>query len=105
MYVFEPTAWPKHSNSDKTIKKSENYAELTQDQDQTVDQDNFVEFGDDTADLDAANVAIPIALPINVIPLEELADLEDLEPQCVEVIFDFRGIRTGAIRLVACPEG
>jgi hypothetical protein len=50
---------------------AENNADLTQDQSQTVDQDNTATFGDDTADLDAANVAVPIAVPINVDENEE----------------------------------
>ena len=51
-----------------------NDARLQQLQVQNVDQDNFVEFGDQNADLDAVNVAIPIAVPINVDDEEEEED-------------------------------
>ena len=52
--------------SDVNDQAAENNGDLAQDQSQTVDQDNTATFGDDSADLDAANVAVPIAVPINV---------------------------------------
>jgi|SRR5918995_608800 hypothetical protein len=61
-----------------------NDARLQQLQVQNVDQDNFAEFGDDTADLDAANVAIPIAIPINL--QEELEEVEEPEPPVEDTI-------------------
>jgi len=46
-------------------------AELNQDQSQILGQDSLGDFGEDNADLDDANVAIPIAVPINVDEEEE----------------------------------
>ena len=43
-----------------------NMGTVNPNQDQTVDQDDTVIFGDDTADIDDANIAVPIAIPINV---------------------------------------
>jgi hypothetical protein len=66
-----------------------NDARLQQLQVQNVDQDNFAEFGDDNADLDAANVAIPIAVPVNVDDEEEEVvepepdGADDLIPVCI----------------------
>ncbi len=57
---------------------STNTAAVNPNQEQTVDEDNFAEFGDDTADHDAANVAVPIAVPINVDEEEE----EEVPPEC-----------------------
>ena len=51
---------------------------LNPNQDQTVDQDDTIIFGDDNADLDAANVAAPIAVPINIEEEEE----EEVPPEC-----------------------
>jgi hypothetical protein len=58
---------------------AENNADLTQDQSQAVDQDNTVTFGDDAADLDNVNLAVPIAVPINVDENQEVA-VEEPEP-------------------------
>lgn len=60
------------ADDDETDQDSTNTATLNPNQDQTVDQDDTVIFGDDNADLDAANVAVPIALPISMeeVPLE-----------------------------------
>ena len=57
---------------------STNTAAVNPNQEQTVDEDNFAEFGDDTADHDAANVVVPIAVPINVDEEEE----EEVPPEC-----------------------
>ena len=65
-----------------------NTADLTQDQDQTVDQDNTATFGDDTADLDAANVAVPIAIPINVDENQEEEQVEEPEEDTITVCVD-----------------
>ena len=61
-----------------------NDARLQQLQVQNVDQDNLAEFAPQNADLAAANVAIPIAVPINVdedeeeeVPPEEPEEPED----------------------------
>jgi hypothetical protein len=48
------------------IQLAQNNAVLNQNQQQTVSQSNVANFGDDTAELAAANVAIPIAVPINI---------------------------------------
>jgi hypothetical protein len=56
-----------------------NDASLQQVQVQNVDQNNFAEFGDDTADLDAVSLALPIAVPINV-QLEEEEEVEEVPP-------------------------
>jgi hypothetical protein len=50
---------------------------LNQDEAQTVDQQGSTLFGDDTADLDDINVAIPTAIPIAI---EEQLDNEVLPP-------------------------
>lgn len=52
------------ADDDETDQDSTNTPTLNPNQDQTVDQDDTVIFGDDNADLDAANVAIPIAIPL-----------------------------------------
>jgi len=58
-----------------------NFAETHNSQSQDVNQQNFNEFGDDTAsidqDQDAANVAIPIAVPIAVNALEEAVEVPE----------------------------
>ena len=61
------------ADDDETVQDSTNTATLNPNQDQTVDQDDTVIFGDDNADLDAANVAVPIALPIS---------MEEVSPEC-----------------------
>jgi hypothetical protein len=69
----------KHSSSSSSSgdaensneQEAENNADIDQDQEQTVTQTNTANFGDDTATLEAANVAIPIAVPINVEEEEE----------------------------------
>jgi Na+-translocating ferredoxin:NAD+ oxidoreductase RnfG subunit len=61
------------ADDDETDQDSTNTATLNPNQDQTVDQDDTVIFGDDNADLDAANVAVPIALPIS---------MEEVPPEC-----------------------
>ena len=64
------------ADDDETDQDSTNTATLNPNQDQTVDQDDTVIFGDDdNADLDAANVAIPIAIPISI---------EEVPPECPE---------------------
>jgi hypothetical protein len=60
-------------DDDETDQDSTNTATLNPNQDQTVDQDDTVIFGDDNADLDAANVTVPIALPIS---------MEEVSPEC-----------------------
>jgi hypothetical protein len=52
------------ADDDETDQDSTNTATPKPNQDQTVDQDDTVILGDDNADLDAANVAIPIAIPL-----------------------------------------
>jgi hypothetical protein len=59
---------------------AENNADLTQDQSQAVDQDNTATFGDDNADLDNVNLAVPIAVPINVDENQEEVAVEEPEP-------------------------
>lgn len=68
---------------------AENNADLTQDQSQTVDQDNTATFGDDIADLAAVNVAIPIAVPISL--QEEVVEEpeEEVPPPEEEEFFCF----------------
>jgi hypothetical protein len=56
-----------------------NDASLQQVQVQNVDQNNFAEFGDDIADLAAVNVALPVAVPINVQEEEEVVEESDDE--------------------------
>jgi hypothetical protein len=62
-------------DDDDTDQDSPNTATLNPNQDQTVDQDDTVILGDDNADLDAANVAVPMAIPISV---------EEVPPECPE---------------------
>ncbi len=79
---------------------ADNDEELNQAQDEDVDQDHATTFADETADLDDANVGVPIAIPINVQEeLEEAippvdgeedtitvcVDREDEEPETLEV--------------------
>jgi hypothetical protein len=56
------------SSSESTQKANEqdadNGEELNHDEDETVDQDETWIFGDDAVDLEAANIAIPIAIPV-----------------------------------------
>ncbi len=109
----------KHSSSSSSSGDAENSnqqgatndARLQQLQVQNVDQNNFAEFGDDTAELNAANVAVPIAIPINVDENEEEQQPpEDGEDNLVLVCArtgDDEG-RISAIRLVPedeIPEG
>jgi len=63
-----------------------NGANLQQLQVQNVDQNNFAEFGDDSADLDNVNLAVPIAVPINVDENQEEIQNgeEDTITVCVE---------------------
>jgi len=73
----------KYSSSSSSFSDTENSneqgagndAELNQDEEQDIDQDHAAIFADDTADLDPANVAVPIAIPINV--QEELEEVVD----------------------------
>jgi hypothetical protein len=62
-------------DDDETNQDSPNTVTPNPNQDQTVVQDDTVIFGDDNADLDAANVAIPIAIPISI---------EEVPPECPE---------------------
>ena len=73
---------------------ADNDGELNQAQDEDVDQDHATIFADDTADLDDANVGVPIAVPINVQEeLEEVlppdeeppVDEEELIAVCIQV--------------------
>ena len=52
--------------SEENEQEATNEAELKQNQQQDVTQSNVANFGDDTAELNAANIAVPIAVPINV---------------------------------------
>ena len=61
-----------------------NDAELNQDEEQDVDQDHAAIFADDTADLDPANVGVPIAIPINV--QEELEEVVDGDNRVVCIL-------------------
>lgn len=71
-------------------QEAANDAVLTQEQFQEVTQTNEVEFGDDTAILEGTNVAIPIAVPINV-QLEEEDQPPVEEPEGdVEWCYDYR---------------
>jgi hypothetical protein len=63
------------AEDDETDQDSPNTATPNPNQDQTVVQDDTVIVGDDNADLDAANVAIPIAIPISI---------EEVPPECPE---------------------
>lgn len=80
----------KYSSSSSSFSDAENSneegadndGELNQAQEEDVDQDHASVFGDDTADLDDANVAIPIAIPINVQEVEEV--VEEPEPPAEE---------------------
>jgi len=51
---------------DVNDQEATNNAELNQQQHQTVTQDNDVEFGDDDAEQNAANVGVPIGVPIDI---------------------------------------
>ena len=61
------------SNQDATVT-----ATIDPNQEQDVDEDNVGEFGDDTADLDYANVAAPIGIPVNVEEQEETQEEEEV---------------------------
>jgi|ERR687891_102332 hypothetical protein len=66
------------SNQDATVT-----ANIDPNQEQDVDEDNVGEFGDDTADLDDANVAAPIGIPVNVeeeVEAQEEEEEEEEEP-------------------------
>jgi hypothetical protein len=62
---------------DESNQDATNTATEDSNQQQDVDEDNVGEFGDDTADLEDANVAVPLGIPINV--LEEVVE-ETLTP-------------------------
>jgi hypothetical protein len=66
--------------SNENEQEAENNADLTQDQSQTVDQDNTATFGDDTTDLDGVNVAVPIAVPISLQEEEVIEEPDDEVP-------------------------
>lgn len=55
---------------DESNQDAVNTASEDSNQEQDVDQDDISTFGDDTADLDDANVAVPLGIPINI-QLEE----------------------------------
>lgn len=74
---------------DETDQDLTNTATLNPNQDQTVDQDDTVIFGDDNADLDTANVAIPIAIPISI---------EEVPPECPEA-FALRMVSVEVLKL------
>jgi hypothetical protein len=62
---------------DENVQEAANTATEDSNQQQGVDEDNVGEFGDDSADLEDANVAVPIGVSINV--LEEVVE-ETLTP-------------------------
>jgi hypothetical protein len=67
-----------------------NNAELNQEQHQDVTQTNTANFGDDEADLDGVNVAVPIAIPISL-QEEEIVEepKEEVQPPPEEGLFCF----------------
>jgi hypothetical protein len=72
------------SNSEATDDESNqevatNTAAEDSSQGQTVDQDDISTFGDDTADLEDANVAVPLGIPIDI-QLEEVVEEEAPTP-------------------------
>jgi hypothetical protein len=61
---------------DENAQDATNAATEDSNQGQDVDQDDISTFGDDIADLDDANVAVPLGIPINV-QLEEIVEEEE----------------------------
>jgi hypothetical protein len=51
---------------DESNQDATNIAAGDSNQEQDVGEDNISDFGDDTADLDDANVAVPLGIPVNV---------------------------------------
>jgi hypothetical protein len=58
---------------DESSQDAANTATEDSNQEQDVNEDNVGEFGDDAADLDDTNVAVPIAIPIGIDVIEETA--------------------------------
>ena len=56
---------------DESNQDATNTATEDSNQEQDVDEDNVSEFGDDAADLDDTNVAVPLAIPIDIDVIEE----------------------------------
>jgi len=70
---------------DETDQDATNTATINPNQEQDADQTDFNEFGDETADTDQdqrdANIAVPIAIPINVHLIEEEEEEEEQPPE------------------------
>jgi hypothetical protein len=67
------------ATDDDSNQDAANTATEDSNQGQDVDEDNVSEFGDHNADLDDANVAVPLGIPINV-QLEEAPTLTSTPP-------------------------
>ncbi len=91
--------------SNENLQGATNDARLQQLQVQNVDQDNEANFAPQDADLDAANVAIPIAVPINVQDEEEEEDGEDGEDGLVLVCERQGGENSPIGNVILIPEG
>jgi hypothetical protein len=83
----------RNAEEDESNQDATNTANEDSNQGQDVDQDDISTFGDDTADLDSDNVAVPLAVPIDIdeeVVQEELpVDGGGLPPECaVEITAD-----------------
>jgi hypothetical protein len=65
---------------DESNQDATNTAAEDSNQGQTVDQDDISIFGDDTADLNAANVGVPLGIPIDVEEEEEEPSIPTAPP-------------------------
>ena len=104
------TASSSSSSGDATNENQQgatNDARLQQVQVQNVDQDNFAEFGDDTAELDSVNVAIPIAVPINVDEQDEdeVDDGDGEDNLCVHHVSQGAGDPAAEFPIGNVPQG
>lgn len=92
------------ANDSENVQDAMDTATKDSSQEQDINQDDISTFGDDTADLDVANVGVPIAIPINVgvieeeplIPMSPPAIDDAVLPEddivfCVDAIFETNG--------------
>lgn len=87
---------------DENDQDAANTASEDSSQEQGVDEDNVGEFGDDEADLDDANVAVPLGIPVNVQLEEEVVvepepDNGELPPEDEDVFFCLEDIDFGVL--------
>jgi hypothetical protein len=79
---------------DESNQDATNTADEDSNQGQDVDQDDTSAFGDDSAELDNANVAIPLGIPIDIDVTEEVpiaTPPEEEQPEFVAFCFQAEG--------------